>query len=262
MLRHTSPHGPVYYTSPLLSDLGVRHAFSTRIGGVSTGPFASLNLGNPAGAPVQDPPENLAGNYRRLSLAAGLPDVRCWSHQVHGCGVQYVEPGAVFQSGVPGDALISTDTFRCISIRAADCAAVLVSSCDGRTIAAIHAGWRGVVGEVIPRTLEAMHARGAIPYAAAVFPCISYEHFEVGPEVVEAFERLGLPARLVGGGKGRAGVAEACEVQLRRAGVEQVELSGMCTYANAAEFFSHRRDGSVPGASTGRMALLALARGD
>lgn len=260
MHRRAHPSGVVYYTSELLEGLGVRHAFSTRIGGVSPPPFDSLNLGNPSGAALQDPMENIAENYRRLSLAAGLPEVRCWTHQVHGCEVAEVRAGEVFTSGGAGDALVSNDPERCLSIRAADCAAVLIASEDGRTVAAVHAGWRGVVREVIPKAVQAMRQRGAEPHAAAIFPCISFAEFEVGLEVVEAFERAGLPSRRVGAGKGRVGVAEACEVQLNRAGVRRVELSGMCTFLMREEFFSHRRDGSSPGSSTGRMALLAVPR--
>lgn len=249
--------GVVFYRSGLLHALGVRHGFSTRIGGVSTGVYASLNLGNPSDATERDPDANVAENYRRLSAASGVPNVRDWANQVHGCGVLDAHAGQPFEVGRPADAIVSDDPTRAACVRTADCAAVLIASAGGRVIAAIHAGWRGVVAGVIPAAIEAMRRRGAEPVAGAVFPCISGPNFEVGPEVVEQFRALNLPARLVEGGKGRADVEAACVDQLRRAGVRDVEASGLCTYAREDEFFSHRRERG----RTGRLALVAVARG-
>jgi len=96
MLQRTShPNGVVTYQSPLLRAAGFTHAFSTRIGGISTGPFASLNLGNPspADAAPQDSPENIQENFRRLQAAIGCPGLpRAWVTQVHGRHVERIAP--------------------------------------------------------------------------------------------------------------------------------------------------------------------------
>lgn len=240
--------------------MGVRHCFSTRLGGTSAGVFATLNLGNPSGTSAADSEENMRGNYHRLSVSAGLPWSRCWARQVHGNGVLRVERGREFENGRQADALVSDDPSRALCIRTADCAAVLMASEGGRVIAAVHAGWRGVVADVVGAAARAMVAAGAAPVAAAVFPCISMRNFEVGLEVVKAFRAQGLMAHEVPEtGKGRAGVAESCALQMVRCGVrrEAIELSGECTFGSAADFYSHRRDG----AATGRMALLAVPSG-
>ncbi len=86
--RRVSSIGTVYYSSPLLEEIGTPLAFSTRIGGVSSGPFDSLNLGNPNGFDVQDSLTNIEENYRRLQSAIGRENFRrCYVHQIHGCGV-------------------------------------------------------------------------------------------------------------------------------------------------------------------------------
>lgn len=253
MDRVTAANGVVFFRSPLLASVGVRHAFSSRIGGVSSGPYASLNLGNPSGIPNPDPDINLAENYRRLSSAASLPETRCWAFQVHGPDCLTVRANTPFENGQKADALLSCDPARALSIRAADCAAVLIASTDGRTVAAIHAGWRGVIANVISTAVTAMRSAGATPHAAAIFPCISYDHFEVGHEVVAAFREQHLPAREVSPTKGRADVPGSCELQLRQAGISLIDNANLCTYADPTHFFSHRRDAGI----TGRMALLA-----
>jgi YfiH family protein len=260
MQRVVHESGVVYYRSERLMALGVRHGFSTRLGGVSQGRFSTLNLGNPLNCPAPDPESNLERNYHRLSVAAGLSTQRVAVHQVHGNAVLRLAKGEPAPASVQADAIVSDDPFRCVSIRTADCAAVLLASAGGRVIGAVHAGWRGVVAGVVTEAARAMADRGAPAVAAAVFPCISFPQFEVGLDVVDAFRRLGLPAYVIGNtGKGRAGVAEGCVMQLEHSGVprQHIDVSTACTFSNPSDFFSHRRDGAV----TGRMALLALPAG-
>lgn len=257
--------GVVFYRDPRLTALGVRHGFSTRLGGYSSGPLASLNLGNPSGVPADagfepDPPERLAANFRRLAQAAGVPSVGCTVRQVHGAGVATLRRGAVWAEGREADAIVTDDPDRTVVIRTADCAAVLLASADGRLIGVAHAGWRGVVAGVVPATAARMAELGRPAVWASIFPAISADAFEVGPEVVAAFKSAGLPAWEVHGtGRGRADVPGAVAVQLARLGVprERCTLSGLCTFALADEFFSHRRDRGV----TGRMALVAAPGG-
>jgi hypothetical protein len=131
-------------------------------------------------------------------------------------------------------------------------------------VAAVHAGWRGVIAGVLPAAvakLAEVGGCGAGELVAAVGPCIGFEHFEVGPEVLEAFVgRFGsdAPIRRVGE-KGRVDLIESVRRQLIEAGLdgERIDTTDRCTFRDADEFFSHRRDRGV----TGRMAAFIGARG-
>jgi len=265
--RRESTDGIVYYVSPLLERLGVRHAFSTRAGGVSPPPFDSMNLGIANDAAARDSLENVEENYRRLRAAVGCADLgRCWIKQVHGADVATVRPGSAFENGACADALVSDDPDRVLSVKYADCVPILLANRDGSAVAAVHAGWRGLVAGMIPaavRELERVAGQRATEFVAAVGPCIGVAHFEVGPEVVAAFRaRMGDAApvrRGRGGDKGYVDLRRATLAELRAAGVaeERIDTADLCTFANPAEFFSHRRDAGV----TGRMAALIVPRG-
>lgn len=262
--RRTSPTGVVYYGSRLLDAAGVPHAFSTRVGGVSPPPFDSLNLGNPSGCDVLDDGERIERNYALLQGAIGCGGMeRCRLHQVHGSIVRAVRAGEPFESGVKGDALTSDDRTRVIAVRVADCVPVLIASTDGAFVAAIHAGWRGVVAGVVGAGVQQLRERcGASPLVAAVGPCIGFEPFEVGPEVVTEFERVfgsDAPVRRRDDGKGRIDLRTAVKLQLRGAGLNEdgIDTTDRCTSRDADEFYSHRRDRGI----TGRMAALIAPRG-
>src|SRR4051794_26181302 len=155
--RQTTPDGIVFYASPLLRAAGVPHAFSTRIGGVSRPPFDSMNLGNPNGCAVQDDYENIWANYRLLQQAAGCGGERelCRVHQVHAAGVVRTRAGEPFDNSAKADAIVSDDAARVLSVRVADCVPVLLATADGRTVAAVHAGWRGVIAGAVPAAVHA-----------------------------------------------------------------------------------------------------------
>lgn len=262
--RRTSPTGVVYYGSRLLDAAGVPHAFSTRLGGVSAPPFDSLNLGNPSGCDTQDDWGRIYENYALLQDAIGLAGrERLWVHQVHGPDVHAVRAGQPFESGVKGDALTSDDPGRVIAVRVADCVPILVASTDGRLVAAIHAGWRGVVADVVGATLRQLRDRSRdASFVAAIGPCIGFDAFEVGLEVVAEFERVfgsAAPVRRTEDGKGRVDLRAGVMMQLRGAGLreEQLDTTDRCTSRDTGEFYSHRRDRGI----TGRMcALIAPGR--
>src|ERR1043165_4940692 len=181
--------GPVFYISPQLREAGVPHAFSTRLGGLSPPPFDSLNLGNPSGG-VRDDRNRILDNYALLERAAGLAErERCWLHQVHGKTVVNVLRGCGHDNAAQGDALVTGDSSRTLSVRVADCCPVLLCTSDGRHVAAVHSGWRGavanVVSEALRMLLERRNADGLSASAgdvlAAIGPCIGFEAFEVGP---------------------------------------------------------------------------------
>lgn len=261
--RQVSETGIVYYTSPLLRDIAtVPHAFSTRIGGVSIRPFDSLNLGNPSGTDLQDEWERIHENYRRLQSTIGFHGrSRCWVHQVHGGDVVFVRRGLEFTSGARADALIGDDPERLLAVRVADCVPILLSSVDGRIVAAVHAGWRGVVAQVIPNAIREMRRMTSAELLAAVGPCISSCAFEVGEEVLEQFVQVlgpSAPIQRNSHGKGHIDLRRAVEMQLLAAGLgcDQIDLTDRCTHRDTDEFFSHRRERGV----TGRMAALIAPR--
>src|SRR4051794_19807640 len=188
--RRTAPNGVVFYASPLLERLGVPPAFSTRLGGSTPPPFDSLNLGNPIGCGTQDDYPRILSHYPLLQEAAGCPVGEwCRLHQVHGAGVVRVKRGEPFDRTTQGDALVSDDPTRSIAVRVADCVPILLATRDGRTVATVHAGWRGTGAGVLPATLRAMGAPSR-EIIAAVGPCISFEAFEVGGEVLDEFARV------------------------------------------------------------------------
>src|SRR5256885_7273864 len=159
--RRVSQQGPVYYVSPLLEGVGVPHAFSTRIGGLSPAPFDSLNLGNPSGCAIQDDYERIYENYRLLQSAIGFAEhTRLWVHQVHGAQVASAMRGETFESGAKADAIVSDDPGKILAVRVADCVPVLLAGQKGKIVAAVHAGWRGVVAGVLPAAIEKLRSLG------------------------------------------------------------------------------------------------------
>jgi YfiH family protein len=255
--RRTAPNGVTYYASPLLEARGIPHAFATRLGGVSPAPFDSLNLGNPSGCDVQDDYERIWENYRLLQAAAGCPGRElCRVHQVHGAGVARVRAGERFDTSRQADALVGDDAGRVLSVRVADCVPILIAGDDGRTVAAVHAGWRGVVAAIAPAALRDMGADPA-RCVAAIGPSIGVDAFEVGGEVLDAFRRAfgpEAPVRRRDDGKGHVDLREAVRRQLVEAGIpdDRIDLTDRCTVRDRDEFFSHRRDDGV----TGRMAAI------
>jgi polyphenol oxidase len=254
LVRQTADNGVVSYFSPQLRAISVNHGFSTRIGGVSVGAFESLNLGNLAGE-IRDDPANVAENLNRFHVATGLAyRRRAWVHQVHGNRVAvFRDPG--FENGTQADALVTADSTVALLVRVADCVPILLATDDGKAVAAIHAGWRGVVGQVVPAALKALIALAEVPpnrIIAAIGPCISHDFFEVGPEVIAEF------VRLFGGSDRWANrhvdLPEAVSRQLRAGGIldNRIDRTDRCTARDRDEFFSHRRDQGI----TGRMAAL------
>jgi len=249
----------VYYVSPLLESLNVPHAFSTRRGGVSPAPFDSLNLGIARDASLKDSPANIEANYQRLAGAIGCGEHRrAWVSQVHGREIFEIRAGDGFESGPCADGMITDDPGRILSIKYADCVPILLASGDGRVVAAVHAGWRGLVAGILMeavRRLAVVSGGGASEFVAAVGPCISKEKFEVGPEVLTAFARIfDAGATTEHTAKGYVDLQKATVHQLLGEGLQadRIDTTDLCTYQNSEHFYSHRRDG----AATGRMAAL------
>ncbi|CAL1240416.1 peptidoglycan editing factor PgeF [Candidatus Methylocalor cossyra] len=230
---------------------GVRAATSLRVGGVSRGPYASLNLG----AQVGDDPGRVEENRRRLADALGLPAEPVWLQQVHGCrAVRADQPAPMAADAAWTDAVGVV-----CAVMTADCLPVLLCTRDGGAVAAIHAGWRGLATGVIESTLAAL-GRGDL--MAWLGPAIGPEAFEVGGEVRAAFLRNGpdfaAGFREAGADRWRADLYCLARLILVRQGLSDRAIygGGWCTFANPRAFFSHRRD-----RITGRMATLIWREG-
>jgi hypothetical protein len=238
--------GLVVHRSPALGEVGVPHLFTTRIGPIGSGPFDMGTLD--------------ADRRARLGAALGVEAELVDLRQVHGTDAVVVE-------GVPpappeADAIATSEPGVALLVRVADCVPVLLAAADGRRVAAVHAGWRGLVAGVVPNALRTLAAREVV---GAIGPCLSPERFEVGPEVAEAFVAAGLGAVVSPGRSDRAHVdlREAARLQLERFGVRNVDVSDRCTWRDEDEFFSYRRDVTHGGGHglDGRMAaLIGVAR--
>jgi YfiH family protein len=231
-----------------LSNVG--HGFSTRLGGVSVGPWAGLNVGESVG----DDPEAVAENRRRLVAALGHPRALVEVEQVHGAAVADADDVGTTRA-TRADALVSVEPGVAIGVRTADCAPILVAARDGDAadaralaVAAVHAGWRGACDGVVPAAIDALLARGARRdrLVAAIGPTIAVEDFEVGDEVVEAARRAlgGREPKLLRGSSGRwhLDLVALVEAQLRAAGVETIDRVGPGTVRDRGLTYSHRRD--------------------
>jgi polyphenol oxidase len=220
---------------------GVRVLSSFRGGGASAAPYASLNLG----AHVGDNPETVADNRRAIIAAAGLPAEPVWLEQVHGVNVADLDAPGPYG---PADAAVTRRPKRVCAILTADCLPVVFATESGDTIAAAHAGWRGLSAGVIEATVQAI---GASPQRLIAWlgPAIGPQHFEVGAEVREAFLRDD-PENIdafESNSRGRfmADLALLARRRLERLGISRIHGGGECTYARADRYFSHRRDGTT-----------------
>jgi YfiH family protein len=233
---------------------GVRYFATTREGGVSLGGFASFNLG----AHTRDDPACVQENRRRLRDV--LPGDPLWLDQVHGGDVLDADAWTAESADAPrADAAVTVRPGRVLAIMTADCLPVVLSGQGGAVLGVAHAGWRGLVGGVLENTVARMRAvcPGAGALRAWIGPAISQRHFEVGDDVHAAFVGRDPAARMFfvrspAAPKWLADLPSLARHRLWRAGVEDVELSGYCTYGRADLFYSYRR-----ASDTGRLATLA-----
>ncbi|MBX5442689.1 MAG: laccase domain-containing protein [Solirubrobacteraceae bacterium] len=216
---------------------GARALFTTRRGGVSRGPFASLDLGRTDPALERDDPAAVAENRRRAAALAGGRALRL-ARQVHGAGVATDEDPAE-----EADGQVTRRADVAATVLVADCLPVAIAA-PGR-VAVLHAGWRGLAAGVLRRGVEAL---GDGPKAAAIGPGIGVCCFEVGDEVREAF--AAHPAARRGRHFDLKLIARR---ELEAAGVAEIADCDLCTACDPERFFSHRRDGD----ETGRQAGMA-----
>lgn len=243
---------------------GVGYFCSTRIGGVSKGPWSTLNMGLHTG----DDPDHVMQN-RRLILPGEGPVF--WLDQVHGTDVfdadTYQAGGEGGSEGVDGvnavvqaDALVTSTPGHVLAIMTADCLPVVLGSSDGKVVGVAHAGWRGLVAGVLENTLSFLRSKHPDPapqWRAWVGPGISARCFEVGDDVRDAFVKADHASsdyfETTGQqGKWYADLSGLARHRLSRWGVAHADVSALCTYRRPDLFYSYRRDGA-----TGRMVTMA-----
>lgn len=272
--RAPEPAWPPGWAQPDLGPHAVA-CLSARPGGVSVPPFDSCNLGDHVG----DDPAAVAHN--RAVFAGRLPAQPVWLHQVHGNRVRRVGLADVGVAPIEADGALTTEPGVACVVMVADCLPLLLAAPEGRGVAALHAGWRGLAGEgapcvggrgIVQTGVEALCEATAVdPRDLRVWlgPCIGPRRFEVGPEVLRGFgaeptQVLGAPSvhpRFTPAGaadvpgKWLADLPGLAHDALSALGVTQVSGGAWCTASDAARFFSFRRDGR-----TGRQAAAICLR--
>lgn len=255
--------GLVMLRSGLLESLGVPHAFTTRLGGVSAQPFDTLNLGRAVG----DTPGAVRSNRARVLAALGRPPGdHVEASQVHGAAVAVVDASHRGAKVAGADGLATRDPAAVLAMHSADCVPVLLADPVRGAVAAVHTGWRGTAAGASLAAVRAMaEAFGSRPHdlVAAVGPAIGPCCYEVDAPVAAHFERWPWHDRVLAPAgrderdnqeaRWRLDLWEANRLQLESSGVPPASIStaSLCTACHRSMFFSHRRDGV-----TGRMAAL------
>jgi len=241
--------------------------FTTRSGGVSSPPFDRFNLGDHVG----DDPVAVAANRQSLASVIGRRPV--FLEQVHGSQLAWLD--ADTPDATQADACASTRTDVACTVMVADCLPVLLADRQGRAVAAVHAGWRGLASGVVEAAVGALRksvaaagqAQGPADFLAWLGPCIGPSAFEVGEDVRRAFTCEDAPAghafRALGQGKYLADLPWLTRRRLQSAGIDAVwgndGSDRWCTVTQSSRFFSHRRDSRLLGGS-GRMAACVWLR--
>lgn len=231
-------------TSALLAEVsGVRHAFFTRQGGVSTGVYDSLNVG----VGSKDDPDAVQENRARTAAALGVELSRLLTcYQIHS-NIAVAASGP-FADRPEADAVVTRTPGLACGALAADCAPILLADSEARVVASAHAGWKGALGGIVAATVAAMEAAGARRnrIVAAVGPCIAQDSYEVGEEFMDRFS-LESPGSERFFAAGRTPHKRQFDLpgfvlqRLDEAGVERTEWIGRDTCADENLFFSNRR---------------------
>lgn len=222
------------------------HAATTlRTGGVSVNGYASLNPASYVG----DEPESVSQNRQLISTMLTLPSEPIWLNQTHS---NHAVRADVSDFPMAADASYSNEAGVVCTVMTADCLPLLVCSADGKEIAAIHAGWRGLVNGIIDNTIAAFQSRDVLVWLG---PAIGPKHFEVGADVLAAFiTRSGDYAagfKQQSQDKWLADIYQLARINLVALGINKVYGGGLCTVTDHKRFYSYRRD-----KVTGRMATM------
>jgi hypothetical protein len=224
---------------------GIRHAFFTREGGVSSGAYRSLN----GGIGSHDSAVDVAENRARMAASLGVAPARLLTaYQVHSPQVVVAEAPWTSDARPRADAIITRTPALAVGATTADCGPILFADPLARVIGVAHAGWRGALSGVAEATVAAMEQLGAArsQIRAALGPMIRQPSYEVGPDLIDRFAAEDPASKLFFRPAARAGHAQFdlggyIAARLRRAGVVQIEDVGLCTYADPSLFYSYRR---------------------
>ena len=227
----------------------VRAAITTRrFPGQSCAPFDAFNLG----AHVGDAPETVAANRLQLQAALGLGHPIPWLNQVHGTEVH--EYRSYEHSNATADACISRSPSAACGVLTADCLPILLCTKSGDAVAAVHAGWRGLLAGVIEACVLQLAA--SVEVITYIGPGISAAAFEIGPEVREAFLAHDPSASIAFknglGDRFFADLTLLARMRLQNIGITSISESARCTFTEHDLFYSHRRAGP----RTGRFASV------
>jgi YfiH family protein len=243
---------------------GIRHAFFTRAGGVSGGPYQSLN----GGVGSRDNSGHVTENRARMAVALGVdPQRLLTAYQTHSADVVVAEAPWTTADRPNADAIVTRMRALAIGVTTADCGPVLFADPHAGVIGASHAGWRGALTGVIEATVAAMERLGAVRghIRAAIGPMIRQANYEVGPDLIGRFQRDDPASSRFFAAAPRSGHAlfdlgGYVAARLKLAGIVQVEDLGLCTYGEPERFFSYRRTTHRGEADYGRhISAIALA---
>lgn len=232
-----------FKTHDLLRSPIAAHGFFGRKGGVSKAQYDSLNTGRGS----DDRPDNITENRRRVAASLGTAEPSLLScHQCHSADVMIVDGPWAAGFAPKADAIVTKTPGIAVSALAADCAPVLFIDEDARVIGAAHAGWRGAVAGITDQTVKAMESLGAdrANIRAVVGPCISQNHYEVGPEFKAQFiaqnpkhARFFIPGK---GDRVHFDLKAYVTNRLISFGVGQADALPDCTYDAPKDYFSYR----------------------
>jgi polyphenol oxidase len=240
------------------------HGFFTRRGGVSSGPFASLNCALSG----KDARDNVLENRARAARAIDADPARLVGiHQVHGADVTHVTEPWTPGNGPRADAMVTDRRGIALGIVTGDCAPVLFADPHAGVVGAAHAGWRGALAGVLEATLAAMQAYGASTerITAAVGPCIAQASYEVGADLHAAvLARNPDDASFFAPGRRELhwqfDLPGYCAARLAAVGLAAIEVLAADTLTDEARFFSHRRRTLAGGGLIGhQISVIALA---
>jgi len=249
-----------YYSFDIFSK-SIKQAVFTRHGGVSLAPWHSLNLGGSVG----DDPAHVAENRVRVFQSMGCEPASI--HDVwliHGTSIVYADaPRPLDQPSAKADIIFTDNPNVSLFMRFGDCVPILFHDPKKHVIGIAHAGWMGTVRGVVLAAVEGMQSHyGCKPedIVAGIGPSIGVDHYEVGADVISQFqEKYNKDADQILQTRNESTYLDlwtANAIQLRNAGVEQIQISGLCTACHLDDWFSHRAEKG----RTGRFgAIMALA---
>ena len=259
--------GLLYHTSDVLG-VGISHAFTTRLGGVSPAPYDALNLR----FSCDDARQNVEENYRRLTAALGIPYERGVStHQLHHDHIRLVTEEDAGKGFVrprdydDTDALITAVPRIPLYVFSAYCGITLLHDPVHRAVGAVHSGWRGVALGILPKAIRRMEAEFGteavdlrVAIGAGIRSCCFETDDDVSDALCAAYGDAFLPYRERRGEKWHIDLAGLNICALRSLGIPeaQIDLLPDCTCCDPRLYWSHRRDGNARGVQAAVISLL------